>query len=130
MLMAAIDNAEEDVTRRLTRDAKVESERIVHEARKRLDDHGFLLEANEREKIDAAVKALEQAIGGSDDFRVILAKKDELVAASNKFAERVMNWEIERAVKGHAADELAADGQKESMGLKHLREQAEKEEAK
>jgi molecular chaperone HscA len=67
MLMSAIDNAEEDVSRRLTRDAKVESERIVHEARKRLDDHVFLLEANEREKIEAAIAALEQAIGGSDD---------------------------------------------------------------
>ncbi|HCF61548.1 MAG TPA: Fe-S protein assembly chaperone HscA, partial [Myxococcales bacterium] len=128
MLMEAIDHAEDDVTRRLARDARVESERIIHEAGKRLDDHDFLLEAGERERIEKAMEALREAMG-SEDFRVILGKKDELVATSNKFAERVMNYEIEQAVKGRAADELVQDGGKESAGLKHLREQEEKEAA-
>ncbi len=35
-----------------------------------------------------------------------------------------MTYEIERAVKGKNADELAADSGEESIGLKHLREQS------
>ncbi|MGI5863814.1 MAG: Fe-S protein assembly chaperone HscA [Myxococcales bacterium] len=129
MLMDAIDNAEDDVTRRLTRDARVESERIIHEAAKRLGDHDFLLEPGERERIEEAIAALREGMK-SEDFRVILGRKDALVAASNKFAERVMNYEIEQAVKGRAADELVQDDGKESLGLKHLREQDEKESAR
>jgi molecular chaperone HscA len=128
MLMDAIDNAEEDVNKRLTRDARTDAERIIHEARKRLDDHSFLLLPGEREKLEAGIATLEAAMK-SEDFRFILGKKDELVAASNKFAERVMNYEIERAIKGRSADEVAGSGGQESAGLKHLREQEEKKEA-
>ena len=122
MLMEAIDNAEDDVARRLVLDARIEAERIAHEARKRLDDHGFLLEAGEREKIEKALARVDEALT-TDDFKKILAAKNWLTAVSNKLAERVMTYEIERAVKGKSADELVDDSEKESIGLKHLREQ-------
>ncbi len=122
MLMDSIDHAEDDVARRLVRDLRVESERIIDEARKRFEDHGFLLEPGEREKLDAHIAALQQSMAG-EDHRAIKAKQDELIHASNPFAERVMNYEIEKAVKGHAAEEFAGEGEPESAGMKHLRAQ-------
>jgi len=54
----------------------------------------------------------------------VLARQQELVAASNPFAERVMNFEIERAIKGKSTDELEQSaGPQDSLGMKHLREQ-------
>ena len=126
MLMESIDNAEEDVRRRLSRDAKVEAERIIHEARKRLAEHAFLLQSREREEIELAIDLLQQSMQG-DDHRQIQGKQEKLVLASNAFAERVMNYEIERAVKGKDAQEFAARvGEEESQGLKHLKEQPDK----
>jgi molecular chaperone HscA len=126
MLMDSIDNAEEDVRRRLTRDAKVEAERILSEARKRLSDHAFLLQNRDREEIALAIGRLEEAMKG-DDFRPIQLAQEHLAQVSSPFAERVMNYEIERAVKGHAAQEFAArEGEAASAGLKHLKEQSDK----
>jgi molecular chaperone HscA len=126
MLMDSIDNAEEDVRRRLSRDAKVEAERILNEARKRLSDHAFLLQNRDREEIALAIGRLEEAMKG-DDFRPIQLAQEHLAQVSSPFAERVMNYEIERAVKGHAAQEFAArEGEAASAGLKHLKEQSDK----
>lgn len=124
MLMAAIDNAEEDVARRLIRDARIEALRIAHEAQKRLDDHAFLLVEGEGERIKAALQRVEMATK-AEDFREIVASKNGLVAASNKLAERVMTYEVERAIKGRTAEELIADSGEESAGMRHLREQAD-----
>jgi molecular chaperone HscA len=126
MLMDSIDNAEEDVRRRLSRDAKVEAERILNEARKRLSDHAFLLQNRDREEIALAIGRLEEAMKG-DDFRPIQLAQEHLAQVSSPFAERVMNYEIERAVKGHAAQEFAArEGEAVSAGMKHLKEQSDK----
>ena len=59
-----------------------------------------------------------------EDFRKIVAGKNALVAASNRLAERVMTYEVERAIKGRVAEELIADSAEESVGMRHLREQA------
>ena len=63
------------------------------------------------------------AANETDDFKAILSAKNWLIAVSNKLAERVMTYEIERAVKGKSADELVDDGGKESIGFRHLQEQ-------
>jgi molecular chaperone HscA len=127
MLLDSLDNAEDDVRRRLVRDGRVEVARIVSEARKRLGDHHFLLVPGEKERLEDAIAAAERAMGGEDHQQLRLAK-DALVHLSNPFAERVMNHEIERAIKGHAADEFAGnEGEKESPGLSHLRSQEARE---
>jgi molecular chaperone HscA len=122
MLMASIDHAEEDVRRRLLRGARIDAERVIGEARKRLADHAFLLESGEGEAIAEAIAGLEQAMQGEDE-RAILGRQQQLVAISNPFAERLMNHEIEKAVRGRAAEELArAEGEPESSGWKHLQD--------
>ena len=35
-----------------------------------------------------------------------------------------MTYEVERAIKGRVAEELIADSAEESVGMRHLREQA------
>ena len=99
------------------------TQRIAHEAQKRLDDHDFLLVEGERERIEAALRRVEEANQG-EDFRKIVAGKNALVAASNRLAERVMTYEVERAIKGRVAEDLIADTSEESVGMRHLREQA------
>jgi molecular chaperone HscA len=127
MLMDSIDHAEDDVARRLLQESRVEAERIAGEAKKRIGDHAFLLEPGEKETLEQAMRALAQAAQG-EDYKAVLSRQQELIAASNPFAERVMNYEIERAIKGRSADELAGEpGTKDSAGMKHLREQAAKE---
>ncbi|MGC4122348.1 MAG: Hsp70 family protein [Myxococcales bacterium] len=126
MLMDSIDHAEEDVARRLLKESRVEAERIMNEARKRVADHGFLLPADERDLIEKCLKGLEAACVG-EDYRAILSRQQDLVAVSNAFAERVMNFEIEKAIKGKSAEELERSaGAGESRGLKHLHELDEK----
>ncbi len=129
MLMDSIDHAEDDVTRRMLQEARIDAERIVNEARKRVADHGFLLQGNEQAQLEAAIVALEQACRG-DDYRQVLSCKDQLVAVSNPFAERLMNFEIERAVKGRVADDVVAGAEGQTAGLKHLREQEDKQHLK
>jgi molecular chaperone HscA len=127
MLMDSIDHAEEDVARRLLKESRVEAERILNDARKRVADHAFLLQDGEKGKLEASMKALEEAAAG-EDYKIVLARQQELIAVSNPFASRVMDYEIDRAIKGRTADELAGPaGQVESTGLKHLREQVAKE---
>jgi len=128
MLMDSIDHAEDDVNRRLLQESRVEAERIITEARKRLADHAFLLQGTEKADLEAAIAGLEEAARG-ENYQRVLARKDLLIAASNPFAERLMNYEIEKAVKGRVADEVAR-GDGETAGLRHLREQEEKQHLK
>ncbi len=99
LLLDAIDHAEEDVKGRFLQEAKVDAGRIVDEARKRLADHAFLLEEGERESIEIALDALASACT-TDDARMIAAFKEQLVLLTNPFAERLMSYEVQRAVRG------------------------------
>ncbi|MBI5546373.1 MAG: Fe-S protein assembly chaperone HscA, partial [Deltaproteobacteria bacterium] len=129
MLIDSIDHAEEDVARRLLQESRVEAERILNEARKRVADHAFLLQPGEKEHLVAAMAELSGAVQG-EDYKRVLARQQELIVASNPFAERVMDYEIDRAVKGRNAEDLAlATEAADSVGMKHLREQMQKESA-
>ncbi|HEY3449267.1 MAG TPA: Fe-S protein assembly chaperone HscA [Myxococcales bacterium] len=129
MLMDSIDHAEEDVAKRLLKESRVEAERIMNEAKKRMVDHGFLLPADEKDLLEKCIKGLEKACAG-DEYQVVLSRQQDLIAVSNPFAERVMNFEIERAIKGKSTDDLERSaGANDSAGMKHLREQDAKKAA-
>jgi molecular chaperone DnaK len=53
-----------------------------------MEEHGASLEADEKEKIEAALKDLEEASKGSDKD-AIAAKTEELGKASQKLGEKV-----------------------------------------
>ncbi len=105
MLMEAIDHADKDVEDRLLREAKVRAQQDIDETRKRIADHGFLLPEAERQLLELAVLNLEAALPESD-LATLQMHQQMLTGLSNPFAERLMTYELERAVKGHQASEF------------------------
>jgi len=103
MVKDAEENAEEDRKLREVVDAKNTAEALVHSTKKSLEEHGASLDAAEKEKIEAAVKALEEAVKGSDKVD-IEAKTEELGKVSQTLGEKVYAAMAEKAkAEGGAA---------------------------
>lgn len=105
MLLASIDNAEADITERLLIEKRVEARRVLQATQKALDDDGALLEAGERTAVDAAVRALEEAIAG-EDRHVITTATEALDAATTPFAQRRMTRRIGEALENKKIADL------------------------
>jgi molecular chaperone DnaK len=60
----------------------------VHSVKKSLTEYGDKLEAGEKEKIEAAIKSLEEALKG-DNKTDIQEKSTALMAASQKLGEKM-----------------------------------------
>jgi molecular chaperone DnaK len=88
MVKDAEVNAEEDRKLRELVDARNTAEALVHSTKKAMEEHGASLEADEKEKIEAAMKDLEEASKGTDKD-AIAAKTEELGKASQKLGEKV-----------------------------------------
>ncbi|MBU3600319.1 molecular chaperone DnaK [Polynucleobacter sp. 30F-ANTBAC] len=88
MVKDAEVNAEEDRKLRELVDARNTAEALVHSTKKAMEEHGASLEADEKEKIEAALKDLEEAAKGADKD-AITAKTEELGKASQKLGEKV-----------------------------------------
>ena len=84
--------------------AKNNAEAMVHSVKKSLGEYGDKLEAGEKEKIEAAIKDMEEALAG-DDKAAIDAKNTALMEASQKLGEK-MYADME-ASKAGAADGAA-----------------------
>ena len=61
---------------------------MMHSVKKSLAEHGDKLDAGEKEKIEAALKDVEEALKG-DDKATIEAKTEALMTASQKLGEKV-----------------------------------------
>jgi molecular chaperone DnaK len=81
-------NASEDAKKVELVQARNQADAMVHSVKKSVAEHGDKLEAGEKEKIDAAVKDVEEAMKG-DDKATIEAKTEALMAASQKLGEKV-----------------------------------------
>ena len=103
MLIDAIDHGEDDLLARRIAEARVDAHRIGTSTRKSVDSDAALLVAGEREKIAAALAALEEAAKGEDPRRMQL-RIDDLDAATKDFAERRMNRAIAKAIEGQRLD--------------------------
>ncbi|MBY0233741.1 MAG: molecular chaperone DnaK, partial [Burkholderiaceae bacterium] len=88
MVKDAEANADEDKKKVELVQAKNQADGMVHSVKKSLTEHGDKLEAGEKEKIEAAITALEEAIKG-DDKADIEAKTEALMTASQKLGEKV-----------------------------------------
>jgi molecular chaperone HscA len=109
MLMAALDHGEEDLEVRRLVEARVEAERVMLATRKALAADADLLEAGERERIDAVLEALEAALGSEQGppgkrASVIQARAGELDDATHDWAGRRMDRAVGRAIAGRAVD--------------------------
>ena len=81
-------NAAEDHKKVELVQARNQGDAMVHSVRKSLGEHGDKLDAGEKDKIKAAIKALEEAIKG-DDKADIEGKTEALMTASQKLGEKM-----------------------------------------
>ena len=109
MVKDAEANAEEDKKLRELVDSRNQGEALVHSTKKALGEYGDKLEAGEKDKIEAAIKELEETLKGTDKA-AIDAKTEALATASQKLGEKVY---ADMQAKGEAggAEQAAAGAQ-------------------
>jgi len=105
MLRASIDNAADDMDRRLLTEARVEARRAINALQAALGVDADLLDAGERATIDATVDAVERAMSGSDRH-AIQGAAEELEHKTKVFAERRMDRGIRKALAGRNVAEI------------------------
>jgi molecular chaperone DnaK len=81
-------NAEDDKKKVEFVQAKNSAEAMVHSVKKSLGEYGDKLDAGEKEKIETAIKDMEEALK-SDDKAAIEAKNAALMEASQKLGEKM-----------------------------------------
>ena len=80
--------ADEDRKLRELVDARNAGDNMVHSVKKTLSEHGDKLDAGEKDKIESAIKELEEVLK-SDDKDTIEAKTTALMEAAQKLGEKV-----------------------------------------
>jgi molecular chaperone DnaK len=95
--------------------AKNQADASVHSVKKSLTEYGDKLDADEKSKIEAAIKDLEDALKG-DDKAAIEEKNTALMTASQKLGEKMYaDMQAKQAAEG-AADAGATAGAAEAQG--------------
>lgn len=88
MVRDAEAHADEDKKFQELVEARNQADGLIHATKKTMQDEKVVLEDGEKESIEAAIKALEEAVKG-DDKDAITVKTEELTKASQKMAERM-----------------------------------------
>jgi len=81
-------NAAEDHKKVELVQARNQGDAMISSVKKSLAEYGDKLDAGEKDKIEAAIKAVEEVVKG-DDKEAIEAKTNELMAASQKLGEKM-----------------------------------------
>jgi molecular chaperone DnaK len=104
-------NAADDKKKLELVQAKNEADANVHSVKKSLTEYGDKLDAGEKEKIEAAIKDLEDALK-ADDKDSIKAKNDTLQSASQKLGEKMYaDMQAKQATEGGASEGAHEDHQ-------------------
>jgi len=102
-------NAAEDKKKLELVQARNQAEATVHSVRKSLTEYGDKLDAGEKDKIEAAAKALEEVLKG-EDKDAIEARTNELMTASQKLGEKMYaDMQANQAAQAAAAGAGGAD---------------------
>nr|WP_199065915.1 Fe-S protein assembly chaperone HscA [Chromobacterium sp. ASV5] len=105
MLSESLSNVQQDIEARKLREAIVEAEGLSDATRAALAADGDLLDEAERAAVEQALAKVAEAIAGAATRRV-----NEATAALNRatedFAARRMDRNIQRALKGHNISDL------------------------
>ena len=110
MVRDAEANAEADKKFEELVQARNQADTLAHATVKQLEEAGDMLDSAEKEKIEAAAKALEEAAKG-DDKEAIEAKTQELMQASQKLMEVMQQKaqaDAQQAPGGNAQAESAS----------------------
>src|ERR1700744_825985 len=87
MVKDAEVNAEEDAKKVELVTARNQGDAMVHSVRKSLGEHGSSLDSGEKDKIETAIKAVEEALK-AEDKSAIDDKTNALMSASQKLGEK------------------------------------------
>jgi molecular chaperone HscA len=103
MLLDSVENAREDVSKRMIIEARTEGEQMVYTVERFLAKNTD--QVSEKETVDTQnlISALKNSLG-SGDKDLILKSIDELNEFTRPFAERLMNTAISTAMKGKAIE--------------------------
>ena len=104
MVKDAEANAAEDKKKVELVQAKNQGDAMVHSVKKSMAEFGDKLDADEKAKIEAAIKDAEDTLKDSEDKATIEAKTEALMKASQKLGEKV----YEQAQAAQAAEGAAA----------------------
>jgi molecular chaperone HscA len=105
MLYDSLEHAEDDMTRRLLTEARVEARRSLLALDSALAKDGDLLSAEERGELDTARSRVEAAVDG-EDREAINEAAEALETLSKPFAERRMDRGIREALSGVSVEDL------------------------
>ena len=105
MLLDSLEQAEQDVQRRLLAEGRVEAERLLHATEAALRTDPGLVLADELRAIETRMAALRAAIAGTDTESLREASS-ALEAATAAFAQQRMNSAIGKALQGHRAEDF------------------------
>ncbi len=95
-------NAAEDHKKLELVQARNQADATVHSVKKSLTEYGDKLDAGEKDKIEAAIKDVEEALKG-DDKATIEEKSNALMAASQKLGEKMYADMQAKEAAGQAA---------------------------
>jgi len=88
MVRDAEVNAAEDAKKIELVQARNQADAMMHSVKKSLAEHGDKLDAGDKEKVETALKDVDEAMKG-DDKATIEAKTEALMTASQKLGEKV-----------------------------------------
>ena len=108
MVKDAEANAEEDKKRVAMVQARNAGEAMVHSVKKSLEEHGDKVSADEKAKIEEAIKEAEAALK-TEDQTAIESKTENLMKASQKLGEKVYA-DAQAAAAGAAAGGAPSGG--------------------
>jgi molecular chaperone DnaK len=110
MVKDAETNAADDKKRVELANARNQGEAMVHQVGKSLAEHGDKIDADEKTKIEAAIKATQEALK-TEDKDQIEAKTQELMSSSQKLGEMMYaKMQAEGAAQGASAAPGEAGG--------------------
>jgi len=103
MLIDSIQNAKEDVSKRMIIEARTEGEQMVYTVERFLEKNGAQVSEQEEKDTQKLISALKSSLS-SGDKDLIHKSIDELNEFTRPFAERLMNTAISSAMKGKAIE--------------------------
>lgn len=103
MLLDSVENARDDVSKRMLIEARTEGEQMVYTVERFLTKNADQVSEQETTDTQNLINALKNALG-SGDKDLIHKSIDELNEFTRPFAERLMNTAISTAMKGKAIE--------------------------
>ncbi len=109
MVRDAEANAAEDKRLKEVAEAHNQGDALVHSTKKALGEYGDKLEAGDKEKVEAAIKDLEEALKGNDKADID-AKVAALSTAAQKLGEKMYADMQAQQAAGAAAGDTTGGG--------------------